>query len=686
MRNQRPQKTKHEIARVFLYARVSTSEQAEKDLSLPAQIDAMRSYCQRHKYEIIREFVEPGRSGRDDNRPEFGEMVHAAMASDSNVDAIIVFHSSRFMRNVGLAQFWKAKLRKFGVRVVSTQMDLADDPTGRYFERNLESIDELESDLNSTRTRAAMRQNAKLGYLNGSTAPYGFMAKKVEVGRERFKRKLVPNPQEAEIVREACRLYVGGLGALAVAQALNAKGLWYRDNTPWDKDRVLNTISNSALIGTYFWGKRNLRDGLTYDAEEWIEIAVEPIVDRELFDLVRAAREQREPRKNPGRTGSSPLLLAGLVKCGACGASFQLETSGKPDATGERPHRYYNCRSYLREGRGACRGCRLPEVTLDDAVIDHITNVLFDEERCRAILQALAEQSTTLRDRVADQRKQVQTDLGIVEKAITRWVAAFESGQDVEDLGAERLRELKAKKTQLTETLNQLRAPVAVPGYLQTTAALRSFQAKVRQQLKDSNGFGKTYLRVLLDAIVVTDGHVELRVKPEAVAGWMDVVAKERRGEDPLNREKGFSLAGDGGSSFGVEARTFSSAFVIDLAAYRKRKQTVPLRTPAVIAMLVQAEGFQVLLNSGEVERRTDLARRFGLSRPRVTQLLNLLKLDRSIRAYIRSLGPGSPLRAVTEKGLRRTATLPREAQVEWARAHLPGFARFLKQPKQVAS
>ncbi len=102
--------------------------------------------------------------------------------------------------------------------------------------------------------------------------------------------------------------------------------------------------------------------------------------------------------------------------------------------------------------------------------------------------------------------------------------------------------------------------------------------------------------------------------------------------------------------------------------------------------MLAQAEEFQRLLHTREVERRTDLARRFGLSGPRITQLLNMLKLDRIIRTYIRSLGPGSPLRAVTEKGLRQTAALCHEAQVEWAHAHLPGFARFLKQPKRAAS
>ena len=67
-----------EIKAVVLYARVSDPRQAEKDLSLPAQIDALRKYARERGYLIVKEYVEPGVSARDDNRPVFRAMTKLA--------------------------------------------------------------------------------------------------------------------------------------------------------------------------------------------------------------------------------------------------------------------------------------------------------------------------------------------------------------------------------------------------------------------------------------------------------------------------------------------------------------------------------------------------------------------------------------------------------------------------------
>lgn len=53
------------------YARVSTAEQAEKDLSLPAQCKAVAEFAARHDASIAQEYIEAGASGTDANRPVF---------------------------------------------------------------------------------------------------------------------------------------------------------------------------------------------------------------------------------------------------------------------------------------------------------------------------------------------------------------------------------------------------------------------------------------------------------------------------------------------------------------------------------------------------------------------------------------------------------------------------------------
>lgn len=43
--------------KVAIYARVSPSQQAEKEISIPAQIKAIQQYCQERGHIIVNEFI-----------------------------------------------------------------------------------------------------------------------------------------------------------------------------------------------------------------------------------------------------------------------------------------------------------------------------------------------------------------------------------------------------------------------------------------------------------------------------------------------------------------------------------------------------------------------------------------------------------------------------------------------------
>src|SRR5262245_58119513 len=97
-------------------------------------MEALRKYARDKGYVIGREDVEPGVSATDDNRREFQRMMVDTLTPTSNIDAILVFATSRFMRNVDRARFHKAKLRKHGVRVVAIKQETGDDATGHLME------------------------------------------------------------------------------------------------------------------------------------------------------------------------------------------------------------------------------------------------------------------------------------------------------------------------------------------------------------------------------------------------------------------------------------------------------------------------------------------------------------------------------------------------------------------------
>ncbi len=372
------------------YARVSTAEQAEKDLSLPAQCKAIAEFATRHGALIEEQYVEAGASGTDASRPVFNRLLGDALKPTSTISTIVVHHTSRFTRDATHARVVKTKLRKAGVRVLSVLQDFADDPMGTLMEGLFECIDQYESELNGLRTSAAMREAVKQGFWPGARAPYGYRSVPVEVRPGLERHGLEVESREAALVREAFTLYIAGSGAKSVARMLNQRGLRTRAGDLWSKSRVTLLLSEEALTGTVHWGMR--KDGLLRPRAEWLSLTVPQVIDAETWALVQRLRREREPSRSPGRAPSQPKLLKGLVWCGACGASYQYETSGKRVVDGHYTYGYYNCRSLLRVGKEACAGFRIPLKTLDDAVLDAIERVVCTEPRFRLLrLDAPAE-------------------------------------------------------------------------------------------------------------------------------------------------------------------------------------------------------------------------------------------------------------------------------------------------------
>jgi len=368
------------------YLRVSTPEQAAKDLSLPAQREAVEEYARRNGQVITREYLESGCSGTDINRKAFRLMLEDVLKPGSDIGTIVVHHTSRFTRNATQARVVKEQLRKQGVKVVSVCQELNDDPIGQLIEGIFECIDQYESEVNGMRTIAAMREAVRQGFFPGSTPPYGFKADKVEVRPGLMRSVLAVDEHEAAVVRELFQLYVANNGAKTVARELNRRERWYRKGKPWSKDLVLKVLEESAVAGTYWWGKHDAKTRRKKDRSEWLPLKVEPIVEPALFGLARRLRSQREPTRNPGRAPSPKMLLRGLVRCGKCGSSYTLESSGKKVNGEVYQYRYYNCRTACRVGKEACPGGRVPATKLDSAVLEFIVGVVCTGDRCAGLL------------------------------------------------------------------------------------------------------------------------------------------------------------------------------------------------------------------------------------------------------------------------------------------------------------
>ena len=104
-------------------------------------------------------------------------------------------------------------------------------------------------------------------------------------------------------------------------------------------------------------------------------------------------------------------------------------------------------------------------------------------------------------------------------------------------------------------------------------------------------------------------------------------------------------------------------AVIIDLDEYREKKKWRRRERPRIVRLLKQAREFRRMLDAGEVDSQADLARRFRLTRARVTQLLNLLHLAPDLQEAILALPVGTSGRLVNERGLRHVCELDHAAQ-----------------------
>src|SRR5947199_2928915 len=109
--------------RVAIYARVSTTRQAEHDISIPDQIKQAQKYCDARGWYVVREFVDPGASARDDKRPQFQEMMEKACVDPSPFDVILVHSQSRFFRDTAGYVVSKKRLQRHAVSLVSMTQD-----------------------------------------------------------------------------------------------------------------------------------------------------------------------------------------------------------------------------------------------------------------------------------------------------------------------------------------------------------------------------------------------------------------------------------------------------------------------------------------------------------------------------------------------------------------------------------
>jgi DNA invertase Pin-like site-specific DNA recombinase len=501
--------------RVAAYLRVSTTRQAEQDLSIPDQQLQIETHCRSAGWTLVRVFNEPGASATDDRRPEFRRMIDVATAADRPFDAIVIHSYSRFFRETFEFEFYRQKLAKAGVELHSISQPTGSDAAGDLIRHVFTAFDEYSSRENAKHTLRAMKENARQGFWNGSQPPYGYRVVEAERRGHKLKKRLELDPAEAEVVREIYHLYQHGcdrrgpLGVKSIAVHLNARGMRNRRGGRFSHKFVHQILTRETYTGRHWFNQVDSRSRKVKDRAEWIPSQVPAIIDLATQEQVRTALAKRNPKKTPPRIVSGPTLLTGLARCASCGGGMTLRT-GKSGR-----YRYYVCASRAHQGPTACRGRSMPMDRLDGLVTDHFCGGVLEPSRLKTLLSELRNRAARQDDTSHRRLSALRRELRNLEAAQGNLLDAVERGLVGGDSNSFRARynENEARREELIRLIASLDRELKAPlrQHLDDRK-LGAFAAALRSRIESGDtALRKRYLRLFIDRVEVDDHEIRIR-------------------------------------------------------------------------------------------------------------------------------------------------------------------------------
>ncbi|MGG2197856.1 recombinase family protein [Paenibacillus validus] len=449
--------------KVAVYARVSSEKQAEKELSIPAQLKAIQQYCQNKGWIITNEYLEKGKSAKTDDRPEFQKMIAIAKRTNRPFDAILVHKFDRFSRNREDHIIYKALLKKCGVQVISvTEQTEGESPQDKLLEGMLEVMSEFFNANLATEVTKGMRQNAKEGYSNGGTPPYGYRIEHIALGNKKTKAVWVLGPrEEIDTVRWIFNQYAyEGVGYKKISNLLNEKGVPTQKGGQWSASTIRAIVYNEAYLGRRCWNKQEYQTkGVKWrDRSEWVitENAHPAIIAKDLFELCQSKAKDRHKgggqTHNPFQTKPhSPFWLRGMLYCDKCGSRMVGNSTSTTKVHGGQ--KYYLCGGYMRKGKAFCPYVGWRKETLEGVVTNKLRTALV-----RLIMNDQLEDEIRKNHAEQNQHNNVnaaalETEIQFLEKRIHQMEQELADGRGriyYSEVISEMKQERQSKKSELT--------------------------------------------------------------------------------------------------------------------------------------------------------------------------------------------------------------------------------------------
>ena len=417
--------------RVFIYVRVSTTEQAEEGYSLGEQEARLRKLCEANDWILVKVYTDGGFSGGNTDRPALQEMIKALEKGEADmvlVDKLDRLSRSQYDTLYLIRKVFEPNNIAFVSRAESFDTST---PFGRAMVGILAVFAELERERIKERMSEGREGRAKEGKWRGSTAPTGYDYNKVT-------GYLEVNKYEAEQVKLVFEMFNARTPVYTIMNRMNSKG--YRaKNAEWKESKIKGIVASRIYLGE-----------MKYKGE-WIQGGHPAIISEETWErsqVILKERDKENDKYRAGRRYASPL--ASLVRCGHCGAKYHNKPIGRKDKNGYF-RRYYMC--YSRAGTDKdmvidpnCKNKNYRDRDLEAIIYDEIrklkSNPLYIE---------------SLRDSVDHTAilEAAEKRIVAIESQLSKLMDLYSIGQIDMDMVKSKAQKLSEEKKQLEEQLDE---------------------------------------------------------------------------------------------------------------------------------------------------------------------------------------------------------------------------------------
>lgn len=345
------------IKRCAIYTRKSTEEGLEQDFnSLDAQREAAEAYIASQKdmgWRLIpTHYDDGGYSGGNTNRPALQRLLKDI--EKGIIDVVVVYKIDRLSRSLYDFAELNRTFERHGVAFSSVTQEVnTTTSSGRMMLNNLVNFAQYEREVIAERIRDKMAASRKKGKWVGGSVPFGYMP---------VDKKLVENPEEAEIVRWMFRQYESLYSVRDIADRLNEKNMLFRKGKKWNIKHVYRILRNHIYIGEVEY------KGEVYPGEQ------KAIVDRKLWESVQKHLDEYDDplQKTHVRKQKTVAILKKVARCGHCEGAMSPTYANN----GYKRYLYYICNQDQVRAKSICPVRRVSAPALEEIVMEQMRKIM----------------------------------------------------------------------------------------------------------------------------------------------------------------------------------------------------------------------------------------------------------------------------------------------------------------------